>query len=237
METSSTSQDRFAATRWSQVLRAADSAAQTGNALTELARRYCYPIYAYVRRCGHAPVIAGEIAGVFLHKVSANTGNAPAQRHFRHYLLVRLNEFLGADWAALASASGSPVMLVPTDLETRYQRDAAGAATPELAYERAFALEVLALALQRLQGEAEQTGHLPMYQALQVYLAQEPAPGELDAIGARLNLPPLALLVALKRLRHRFRELAAQELADTVASGSDLTIEQGNLRSVLQQPQ
>lgn len=236
MGTSLPSQDRFAATRWSQVLNAAGNSHEGDeDALTELARRYCYPVYAYMRRCGHVPAIAGEITGVFLRELTTRAGEAQAQRHFRRYLLERLNTFLGGDWRQIEATHGEPMFLVPPDMEARYQRDAASASSPELAYQRAFALEVLARALQRLQREAEQTGHLPMYQALQEYIASEPAPGEIDALGARLKLPPLALLVALKRLRQRFRELAARELADTVTSGSDLTIEQGNLRSVLRQ--
>jgi RNA polymerase sigma-70 factor (ECF subfamily) len=235
MGTSSISQDRFATTRWSMVVRAAASTpASADNALAELARRYCYAVYAYVRRCGHTPVIASEITGKFLRELTALSDAAPGQGHFRHYLLDRLNVFLGGDWHRIDDETSGTVILIPPDLETRYQRDVANAASPEQAYERAFALEVLARALQRLQAEAEQTGHLPMYQALQVHLAHEPVPGEIDALGVQLNLPPLALVVALKRLRQRFRELAAQELADTVSSGNDLTIEQGNLRSVLQ---
>jgi RNA polymerase sigma-70 factor (ECF subfamily) len=236
METSLSSQDRFAATRWSQVLRAAGSAtAGDEDALTELAQRYCYPVYAYVRRCGHEPAIAGEITGVFLREITVHAGAAQAQRHFRRYLFERLNTFLGGNWRKIEAeaARDDAVFLVPPDLEARYQRDAAGATSPEIAFQRAFALEVLARALQRLQGEAEQTGHQVMYQALQEFIALEPAPGVMEALGARLSLPPLALVVALKRLRQRFRELAALELADTVTTGSDLSIEQGNLHSVL----
>lgn len=232
---SSPSQDRFAATRWSQVLRAAGSAPADGeDALTELARRYGYPVYAYVRRCGHVPAIASEITGVFLRKFTTWAGDAQAQRRFRRYLLERLNTFLGGDWRKIETTRDDPVFLVPPDMEARYQRDVASASSPEIAYQRAFALEVLSRALLRLQNEAEQTGHQSMYHALQEFIAREPAPGEIDALGARLKMPPLALVVALKRLRQRFRELAALELADTVTSGSDLTIEQGNLRNVLQ---
>lgn len=236
--TSSISHDRFATTRWSMVVRAAASTpTNADDALAELARRYCYAVYAYVRHSGHAPVIASEITGKFLRELTALTDAASELGHFRHYLLDRLNVFLGSDWRRIENESPDTVILIPPDLEARYQRDVAAAASPEQAYERAFALEVLARALQRLQAEAVQTGHLPMYQALQVHLAHEPAPGEIDALGTRLNLPPLALVVALKRLRQRFRELAAQELADTVSSSSNLTIEQGNLRSALQQSQ
>jgi hypothetical protein len=41
------------------------------------------------------------------------------------------------------------------------------------------------------------------------------------------------LIVALKRLRQRFRELVGQELADTVTSTEDLASEQAALHAVL----
>lgn len=234
MGTPHSSHDHFSATRWSMVMRATASApAQAGDALAELAQRYCYPVYAYVRRAGHAPDSAAEITAAYLRELTARSGNAQAQSNFRRYLLDRLNTFLGSHWRKTATAPPSCALQMPADMEARYQREAAACASPEAAYQRAFALEVLARATQRVQDEAAQTGHLPMYQALREFLGREPAPGEIDAIGERLHLPPLALVMALKRLRQRFRELAMQELADTVTSSSDLVVEQGNLHELL----
>ena len=118
------------------------------------------------------------------------------------------------------------VLLVPS-------AEAGSGDSPEQAYQRSFALEVLARSLRRLQMEAIQTGHLPMYEALQPYLSHDPVPGEYQAISVRLKIPPLALVVALKRLRQRFRELAGQELSDTVTSAEDLMKEQATLLAVL----
>jgi hypothetical protein len=125
----------------------------------------------------------------------------------------------------------------PADLETRNQRDNAQAASPEQAYQRSFAFEVLARALRRLHSEARQTGHLEMYEALQQYLSRDPVAGEYEAIAKRLHSPPLALVLALKRLRQRFRELAGQELADTVTSPEDLANEQAALHAALRDSQ
>jgi hypothetical protein len=75
-----------------------------------------------------------------------------------------------------------------------------------------------------------------MFEALQPYLSQEPGPGEYELIAQRLRMRPLALAVALKRLRQRLRELAGRELADTVASPDDLAAEQAALLSVLRNP-
>jgi hypothetical protein len=53
----------------------------------------------------------------------------------------------------------------------------------------------------------------------------------------QLGSRPLALVLALKRLRQRFRELAAEELADTVGSADDLAAEQDALLAVLGETQ
>jgi hypothetical protein len=58
-------------------------------------------------------------------------------------------------------------------------------------------------------------------------------PGEYDLIARELGTRALALVLALKRLRQRFQELAAEELADTVGSEDDLAAEQDALLRVL----
>jgi len=62
-------------------------------------------------------------------------------------------------------------------------------------------------------------------------------PGEYEQIGKQLHTPPLALVLALKRLRQRFRELASQELADTVTTAEDLANEQAALHAALRDSQ
>lgn len=237
MAASQPSYDRFAVTRWSMVLQqACGNSPEATRALDELAQRYWHPVYAYVRRCGHAPAIAQDISRTFLqHLIGRFRGadEAPAHGHFRTFLLSALNTFLGEDWRESAGDEVGPPLLPPEDLEARYLRDVADSTSPEQAYQRSFAFEVLARALRRLQAEAVQTGHEVMFQALVSLLPREPVPGEMDAIGTRLSIRPLALLVALKRLRQRFRELIAQELADTVTTGEDMAAEQAILHEAL----
>lgn len=237
MMSAASSHDRFATTRWSVVMQsAAAEPADASHALTELAQRYWYPVYAYVRRCGHAPAIAQDITRSFLgglmQQFRDDVTRHP-QGHFRRYLLDQLNAFLGGDWREVVDSGAAGELTPPDDLEARNEHDNAGATSPAQAYERSFALEVIARALRRLHSEALQTGHLPMYQALEPYLANDPAAGEYEAISAQLQTRPLALIVALKRLRQRFRELVGQELADTVTSAEDLAAEQVALHAVL----
>ena len=223
-------------------------AAETGNArnaLGELARRYWYPVYVYIRRCGHPRAGATDLAGRFLRQLMADVagqaGSSP-HGHYRSYLLAQLNSFLAANPAEPEAVSGAAGtndaaagedLDMPLDLEERYQQDHIDALTPEQSYQRAFALQVLHRTLRRLRNEASQTGHTVMYDQLEPFLAREPAPGEYELVATRLRSRPLTVVVALKRLRQRFRELAGEELADTVATADDLASEQEALLAVL----
>lgn len=231
------SHDRFATTRWSVVMQSASAeSADASDALTELAQRYWYPVYAYVRRCGHAPAIAQDITRCFLGGLMRRFREGAAQHpqgYFRRYLLDQLNAFLGGDWREVVENDDTRELTAPDDLEARNQRDNAQAGSPEQAYQRSFALEVIVRAFRRLHSEALQTGHLAMYEALEPHLTHDPVPGEYEALARQLQTRPLALIVALKRLRQRFRELIGQELADTVTSAEELASEQAALHAVL----
>jgi RNA polymerase sigma-70 factor (ECF subfamily) len=228
--------DDFTQTRWSMVQRlGAPQSGKARQALTELALRYWYPVYAYVRRCGHAPEIAQDITRAFFQRMAIEAGTAggfPGGR-FRDWLLTKLNVFLAGDWHELMEGeahAGSPPL---DDLERRHRDDQANGDSPAQAFQRGFALEVLARGFKALQVEAGQTGHLDMYEMLEPYLARDPLPGQYEEMGRHLGVRPVALVLALKRLRQRFRELVREELADAVASPEDLAAEQQALFAAL----
>ena len=228
--------ERFTATRWSMVMQSTGEPSGAHDALGELARRYWYPVYVYLRRCGHLPDAAANLARRFLRQLVGETAaehDQSAHGHYRSYLLARLREFLASKQETSTLRGGDDVPDMPADLEERYQHDHVDAPSPEESYHRAFALQVLHRTLRRLRGEARQTGHLPMYERLEPFLAREPVAGEYETAATALRTRPLTIVMALKRLRQRFRELAAEELADTVATAADLAAEQDALLGVL----
>ncbi|HEX7368894.1 MAG TPA: hypothetical protein VF284_01260 [Rhodanobacteraceae bacterium] len=226
----------FTQTRWSMVRGLQGARAEDARAaLTELAVRYWYPVYAYVRRCGHPQEIAQDITQVFLQQAAADLRNSrglPCGR-FREWLLVRLNVFLAGEWRELTSAIDMPEAPPLAELEARNRSELEPGDSPEQAYRRCFALEVLSRGLKRLRAEARQTGHTGMCEALEPFLTREPLPGQYDELGRKLSIRPLTLVMALKRLRQRFRELVRDELADTVASPDELAAERQALLAAL----
>lgn len=206
-------------------------------ALIELCLRYWYPVYAYLRRFGHGPEGAQDIARGFLQHLFRHFrdgGTRRAQGRFRHYLLERLRSFLtGGNPGEDGSEVISELAESPPDLELRNRRDNANAQSPEQAYQQSFALELLARAMSRLREEATQTGHLDMYETLEGFLASDPSAAECEQAARRLQVRSVVVMVALKRMRQRFRELIDGELADTVASAEELLAERQALFAVL----
>jgi RNA polymerase sigma-70 factor (ECF subfamily) len=233
------SRQRFDNTHWSMVMQAATPrATDARDALIQLCLRFWYPIYAYVRQCGHSPTVANDITHSFLQHLFRHfreQGTAQAQGRFRQYLLARLHEFLSSDWRGAAAEPVAELADPPHDLELRNQRDNTAARSPEQAYQQSFALELLARALKALREEARETGRMDMFEALETYLAQDPTAAETTDLAQRLKTRPLAVAVAMKRLRQRFRELIDLELADTVASAEELLTEQQALYAVLRE--
>jgi RNA polymerase sigma-70 factor (ECF subfamily) len=236
----SQSPDRFATTRWSMVMQLADKdAALARDALGDLAQRYWYPVYAYVRRSGHPPAAAAEVARHLLQRLVRDnaSGQAPiASRHYRSYLLERVRSLLDGDWTSVVAEDPARAdFAAPGDLEARFQRDHIAKSSPEQAFQRAFAMVVLQRTLQRLRSEAAQSGRTDLCRALEPYLARDPADADFERLALQLRARKVTLILGLKRLRQRLRELAAQELADTVSNADDLASEQDALLAILEE--
>jgi RNA polymerase sigma-70 factor (ECF subfamily) len=229
---------RFANTRWSLVA-ALRADARPQRPLVELCLRYWYPVYAYARRCGHPPELAHRIARGFLDRfAAAPPGDDELHRYgrFREFLLHELSAWIAAGQAGaeVAARKDSPFAASPAEFEQRHQvEQSIRATTPEQAFQRNFALDVLGHAYRRLLEEAVAARRGDMYSALEPFLTADPPPGEYDRLAIELKLAPLAVVMALKRLRGRFREIVDEELADTVSTESDFRAEREALRAAL----
>lgn len=228
----------FPATRWSLVAGFGANAAQSQASMAELCARYWYPVYAYVRRCGHEPPRADAIVrAYFSHLVDEATSGRSASTpgRFRDYVLTQLNAFLATGWSDSQGGAGTeltpPIPLAL--LEQRLQLEAGVRSTPEQGFRTSFAIEVLSRALQRLRNEAAQAGRETMLTVLEPYLTREPGPGQYAELAQRLEMQVLSVTIAVKRLRQRYRELADAELAETVASSKDLEVERAALHAAL----
>ena len=119
-------------------------------ALSELYRIYWYPLYAYVRRRGHAPEEAQDLTqGFFLHLLEHKTlGRAdPLKGKFRSFLLGSLQNYLSTETdRARCLKRGGKVEFVNLDVqdaEDRYRWEPVDALTPEKVFAARWAMAML----------------------------------------------------------------------------------------------
>jgi RNA polymerase sigma-70 factor (ECF subfamily) len=234
---------RFAPTRWTLVLaaRAPDQRVGTGpaaDALAELCRIYWYPLYAYVRRCGHPTQEAEDLTQEFFARLLAKNYLADVDRRkgkFRSFLLASLKHFLANEWdRAHAQKRGGRRVIVPLDAaETRYNLEPAHDLTPEKLFERQWVIAVLEEVMARLKQEFDIAGKAHLFQALKPFLAGDEASRTYAQLAAGLGMTEGAVKVAVHRMRRRYRELLRQEIAGTVASPEEVADEIRHLLSCL----
>jgi RNA polymerase sigma factor (sigma-70 family) len=222
---------QFPTTRWTLVVAAGDSGRKEArSAMVSLCENYWYPLYAYLRRCGHSRDRAQDLTQEFFIRVLEGRyldRADPEKGRFRSFLLTSLKFFV-ADEAdrdrAHKRGGGIVVPLEFSSAEERYQREPADDETPERIFERRWALSVLDRVVERLRNEFVQHGRSEHFERLKVLLlGQTDAP--YAALAREMKTSEGALKVAVHRLRKRYRELFRQEIADTVADPAEVESE------------
>jgi DNA-directed RNA polymerase specialized sigma24 family protein len=156
----------FATTHWRVVLVAGHGTAPGAQeALETLCQAYGYPLYAYVRRHGHAPEEAQDLTqDFFAHFLEKNYFKLadPARGRFRTFLLTALKHFLANDWKKVhRQRRGSGQAMISLDAEVAEQRYATKPVeetNPETIYERRWAATLLEGVLEFLREECAARG-------------------------------------------------------------------------------
>lgn len=231
--TSKPQADLFDATRWSLVLAAGGTQAGSGahRALGELCQAYWYPLYAYARRHGHGvPQAEDAVQGFFAHLLEERKlfhSADPERGRFRAFLLGSFKNWLASDWArSQAEKRGGGVAVIELDAltaEERYRLEPADpAVAPERDYDRRWALALLSQTLDALAAEYAAAGKSELFEALRPLLTAGDGALPQAEIARRLGISEVNVKVSLHRLRQRWRERLRQEVAQTVASDTDV---------------
>jgi RNA polymerase sigma-70 factor (ECF subfamily) len=232
---------QFATTHWSAVLSAQDcDLPQATEALEKLCRTYWYPLYAYVRRRGHAPHDAEDLTQAFFMKLLEKRGLAsvgPEKGRFRSFLLASMNHFLTNEWdRRKAEKRGGKLTFLSLDdesPESRFAREDVADVSAERAFDRGWAIALLRQAMDRLQAETASAGKDALFARLKAFLQSEPAPGEYEGVAAELGWTQGAVAVAVHRLRGRYRQLVTEQVAETVAAPAEVEDELRQLFAAL----
>lgn len=98
-------------------------------------------------------------------------------------------------------------------------------AAPDLAYDRAWAHEVLARSLARLEAECARNGHAELCAALEPVLFQDPNAPAYAEIAKQLGMTDAAVKTAAYRIRQRMRTFIREEVLQTVTNQEGLVEE------------
>ena len=225
---------RFEATRWSEVLEAAQSRAEGGpEALARLCERYWPPLYGFVRYRGYNPEDAQDLVqGFFEHLIKSRALATidQAKGRFRSFLLASFQNFIAmVHRHARAEKRGGRAELVRIDWQKaeRTGFEPEDRLTPETLYDARCALELLERATRRLEREQAARGNAQNFPTLRLFLGDEGARAGLsyEAAAQALNVGLPTLKTLIHRLRRRHAQLLREEVAQTVLDPNDVAAE------------
>jgi len=232
---------RFATTRWSVVLAAGRSSApRQKQALETLCQSYWFPLYAYLRRRGCESHEAEDLTQAFfarmLDKKDLQTAD-PKCGKFRSFLLVRLKGFLldERDRArAKKRGGGRKVLSLSTEnAEGQYSLEPATQLSPEMLFEKAWALTLLERTMDRLEAEMTKKDRKKLFDHLKVYLTTDKDAIPYQDMATELSMTEGSVRVAVHRLRRQYRRLLRDEIAQTVGDEDQIDEEMGSLFAAL----
>ena len=232
---------QFATTRWSVVLAAGqDDSAVAMAALETLCRAYWYPLYAYVRRRGHAEHDAQDLTQGFFARLLERhpfKSVAPGQTKFRSFLLVALKNYLADEHdREQAQKRGGGLTIVSFDAaeaEQRYHVEPAHAETPERLFERQWATTLLDRTLIRIEQEFTAAGKRALLDALRGFILDDAEGRTCAQLAVELGMSEEAVKKAVQRLRRRYQDILREEIGHTVTQCSEVEEELRHLWSAL----
>ena len=197
---------------------------ESSRALEELCQGYWYPLYAYVRRRGLSREDAEDavqsffarlLAKDFLKDLAADKGK------FRAFLLASLKNFLANEWdKARAQKRGGGIAPLSLDWQTadhKFQLAATAEPRPDQAFDREWAVALLARVIEHLQADCVADGKGALFGQLKTFLTAGKDGSAQAEVAKALGMEEGAVRVAIHRLRKRYRELLRHEIACTLS--------------------
>ena len=193
-------------------------------ALASLYQIYWYPLYAYARRRGRSPDDARDVVQSFFVSLLERRDFSRVDRErgrFRAFLLASLKHYLANEFArqqTLKRGGRATVASLSCDgAEDRYALEPTDAMTPEMLYERRWALTVIDQVLSALREDWRRRGREPLFDALRECLLGTPPAGGYAETAARLAISEGAVKTAAHRLRRGFQAHLRQQVTATLS--------------------
>jgi RNA polymerase sigma-70 factor (ECF subfamily) len=227
----------FCTTRWTQVSRAKAESPEGRRALAELCNAYYEPVATFLRCELRDADAARELAHDFFAHMLAGGAIASAGQErgrFRSYLLGAVKHFLAHRREARRrlKRGGGAENVSLNETEARSLPDAR-VLSPDAAFDRQWALTVVAHALEALRCECVTEGRADFFELVKPWLTGDTARGDQAALAASCGMNANALKVAVHRLKRRFRQLLKTEVAGTLEEPGLVEAEMGALFAAL----
>jgi DNA-directed RNA polymerase specialized sigma24 family protein len=238
MMPSDTRQQRsFHTTRWTRVCAAKADTEDGRRALADLCDAYYEPVVAFLRCELRDADAAREMSHAFFAEVLSGGAIATAEREhgrFRSYLLGAVKHFLShhREAARRQKRGGGMESISIDDEEARKVADLR-LHSPDIAFDRQWALTVLSRALNAVQHECEVEGKAMMFEKLQPWLTGDAAHGDQLELAESLGLNLNSLKSHIHRLKLRFRAQVKAEIAATLDEGGSIEEEMSVLFATL----
>lgn len=210
-------------------------------ALADLCAAYYEPVVAYLRSVLRDPDAARDMSHAFFAEMLA--GGAihtadPERGRFRFYLLGAVKHFLAhrreADMRLRRGGGVSPLSLDAVSPESPALNVPDDARlSPEAAFDRQWAVTVLARAMEALGAECAAEGKSALFDQLRPWLLGESGYGDQAVVAEALELSASAMKVTVHRMRHRFRQCVKAEIAGTLKDEAAVEDEMRSLLAAL----
>jgi DNA-directed RNA polymerase specialized sigma24 family protein len=232
---------RFPVTRWTVIVAAQGKGTRAKMALNDLCGLYWLPVYAFVRRKGNSPADSEDLTqGFFAELLSRGSleGVAEEKGRLRTFLLKAVTRHMINEYEKASAAKrggGKPMLSLDFErAEDHYHVEPGHTITPELEFERQWALQMLDAALAEVREDAIRNGRGELFEDLKGLISLDATMAAYDEIAATHGLTEGAVKAAAHRLRQSFRAALRRAIAETVASEAEIDDEIRHLFEVFQ---
>jgi RNA polymerase sigma-70 factor (ECF subfamily) len=219
----------FPPTRWTVILTAQGKGEEAETALNDLCGIYWQPVYGFLRRKGNSPSDAEDLTQGFFEELLSRgslDGVAEEKGRLRTFLLKAVTRHMIHEHEkASAAKRGGGQTLLSLDFknaENNYHIEPGHKVTPELEFERQWALQILDIALAQVRNDAETNGRSGLFEDLKGLISLDVTLAPYDEIAARHGLTEGAVKAAAHRLRQGFRAALRRAIAQTVSTEEEI---------------
>lgn len=198
-------------------------------ALEELCNLYWKPVYLFIRGRGHGTTEAEDFTQEFFFRLLnghyLKSVEGPEKGRLRSFLSVVLKRFLADQYdRANAKKRGGGWKPIPIDCaaaETEFANANLSEESPALLFDRQWAIELLAQAVENLKLDYASAGQSEMFETLKSTISPHLDQSSYDEFASKLGLTPGATKVAVHRFRRRYRDRLHATLRDTLNHPGD----------------